>query len=127
MFFILVKFVYSPPLVGVLDSTSGIGANESLLSGFNHPEIGQMASESNVHMGKPTLRWKQLDYWKIKMMAHLGAMGGKIWRIVRDVSVVLKQDEPTPSDEESILVHGQDMDVLYDALDINEFNHIKKS
>lgn len=78
-----------------------------------------MASESNVHMGKPTLRWKQLDYWKIKMIVRLRAMGGKIWRVARDVSVVLKQDEPTLSDEKNILVHVQAMDVLYDALDIN--------
>ena len=36
-----------------------------------------------------------------------------------------KQDEPTTSDEENILVNDQAMNVLYDALDINEFNRIK--
>jgi hypothetical protein len=38
---------------------------------------------------------------------------------------VLSQDEPTTSDEEKILVNVQAMNVLYDALDINEFNQIK--
>jgi hypothetical protein len=39
------------------------------------------------------------------MMVHLRAMGGNIWRIARDGFVVLKQDKPTPSDEENILVN----------------------
>jgi hypothetical protein len=36
---ILVKIVYSPPLVGVLDITSGIGVEDSIDCGFNHPII----------------------------------------------------------------------------------------
>jgi hypothetical protein len=56
---------------------------------------------------------------------HLKAMGGKIWPIVRDGFVVLKQDEPSPIDNENVLTNDQAMNVLYDALNINEFNHIK--
>jgi hypothetical protein len=37
---------------------------------------------------------------------------------------VLKQDEPTTSDEGNILVNDQAMSVLNDAMDINEFNRI---
>jgi hypothetical protein len=56
---------------------------------------------------------------------HISAIGGKFWKIARDGFVVLKQDDPTTSDEENILVNDQAMNVLYDALDINEFNRIK--
>jgi hypothetical protein len=38
---ILVKTVYSPPLAGVLDPTSGIRAEDSIVCGSNHPEVGQ--------------------------------------------------------------------------------------
>lgn len=48
---------------------------------------------------------------KIRMTDHLIAMGGNIWRIVKDIYVVLKQD--------------QAMNVLYDSLDINDFNRIR--
>jgi hypothetical protein len=37
----------------------------------------------------------------------------------------LKQDEPSSIDNENVLTNDQAMNVLYDALDINEFNHIK--
>jgi hypothetical protein len=56
---------------------------------------------------------------------HLKSMGGKVWSIVRDGFVVLKQDEPSPSDNENVLTNDQAMNVFYDALDINEFNRIK--
>jgi hypothetical protein len=59
------------------------------------------------------------------MIVHLWDMGGNIWRIVRDGFVLLKQDEPSTSDEQNILVNDQAMNVLYDALDFNEFNMIK--
>jgi hypothetical protein len=51
--------------------------------------------------------------------------GGKIWPIVRDGFLVLKEDEPSPNDHENILTNDQAMNVFYDALDINEFNRIK--
>jgi hypothetical protein len=53
------------------------------------------------------------------------AMGGKIWPIVKDGFVVLKEDELSPSDNENVLTNDQAMNVFYDALDINEFNRIK--
>jgi hypothetical protein len=59
------------------------------------------------------------------MSMHLRAMGGKIWPIVKDGFVVLKEDEPSASDNENILTNDQTMNVFYDALDINEFNCIK--
>jgi hypothetical protein len=37
----------------------------------------------------------------------------------------LKQDEPSPNDNENVLTNDQAMNVFYDALDINEFNCIK--
>jgi hypothetical protein len=91
-------------------------------------ELDKMASNNNVHIGKPQhFDGNNYDYWKIRMSMHLKAMGGKIWPIVRDGFVVLKQDEPSPSDNENVLTNDQAMNVFYDALDINEFNHIKKS
>jgi hypothetical protein len=85
-----------------------------------------MASNNNVHIGKPPhFDGNNYDYWKIRMSMHLRAMGGKIWKIVKNGFVVLKQDEPSTSDNENILTNDQAMNVFYDALDINEFNHIK--
>jgi hypothetical protein len=37
----------------------------------------------------------------------------------------LKQDEPSPSDNENVLTNDIAMNVFYDAIDINEFNRIK--
>ncbi|WVZ84651.1 hypothetical protein U9M48_031658 [Paspalum notatum var. saurae] len=59
------------------------------------------------------------------MTVYLRSMGGKIWKIVNEGFVVLKQDELTHTDEENILVNDQAMNVLYEALDVNEFNRIK--
>jgi hypothetical protein len=56
---------------------------------------------------------------------YLKFMGGKIWPIVRDRFVVLKEDEQSPSDHDNVLTNDQAMNVFYDALDINEFNRIK--
>jgi hypothetical protein len=90
------------------------------------PELDKMASNNNVHIGKPPyFDGNNYDYWKIRMSMHLNAMGGKIWPIARDGFVVLKQDEPSPSDNENVLTNDQAMNVLYDALDINEFNCFK--
>jgi hypothetical protein len=90
------------------------------------PELDSMGSGNNMHVGKPPhFDENNYDYWKIRMTVHLRAMGGSICRIVGDGFVVLKQDEPTVNDEQNILVNDQAMNVLYDALDINEFNRIK--
>jgi hypothetical protein len=56
---------------------------------------------------------------------HLKATGGKIWPIVRDGFLVLKEGELSLNDHENILTNDQVMNVFYDALDINEFNCIK--
>jgi hypothetical protein len=85
-----------------------------------------MASNNNVHIGKPLhFDGNNHDYWKIRMLMHLKAMGGKFWHIVRDGFVVLKEDEQSPSDNENVLTNDQAMNVFYDALDINEFNRIQ--
>jgi hypothetical protein len=79
-----------------------------------------------VHIGKPQhFDGNNYDYWKIRMSMHHKAMGRKIWPIVIDGFVVLKQDEPSSSDNENVLTNDQAMNVFYDALDINEFNRIK--
>jgi hypothetical protein len=85
-----------------------------------------MASNNNVHIGKPpNFDGNNYDYWKIRISMHLKSMGGKIWPIIRDGFVVLKEDEQSPSDNENVLTNDQATNVLYDALDINEFNRIK--
>jgi hypothetical protein len=85
-----------------------------------------MASGSKMHVRKPSLfDGNNYDYWKIRMTVHLRTMGRNIWRIMRDGFVLLKQYEPTPNDEQNILVTDQAMNVLYDALDITELNRIK--
>jgi hypothetical protein len=90
------------------------------------PELNTMASGSNMHMEKaPHFYGNNYDYWKIRMTVHLRAVGGNIWRIVRDGFVVLKHDAPTTSDEQNILLNDQAMNVIYDALDITEFKRIK--
>jgi hypothetical protein len=89
-------------------------------------ELDKMASNNNVHIGKlPYFDGNNYDYWKIRTSMHLKDMGGKIWPIVRDGFVVLKEDEPSPIDNENVLTNDQAMNVFYDALDINEFNRIK--
>jgi hypothetical protein len=73
-------------------------------------------------MGKPPhFDRNNYDHWKTRMKVHLRATCGKIWRIVIDGFVVLKQDEPSASDEKNILVNDQAMNLMYDYLDINEF------
>ena len=85
-------------------------------------ELDKVASNNNVHIGKPPhFDGNNYDYCKIRMSMNLRAMGGRIWTIVKDGFVVLKQDEPTISDNENIMTNDQAMNVLYDALDINEF------
>jgi hypothetical protein len=86
-------------------------------------ELDKMASNNNVHIGKPPyFDGNNYDYWKIRMSMH---MRRKIWPIVRDEFVLLEQDEPSPIDNEKVLTNDQAMNVFYDALDINEFNCIK--
>jgi hypothetical protein len=50
---ILVKTVYSPPLAGVLDPISGIKAWTPLFVDLTIPKLDKMASNNNVHIGKP--------------------------------------------------------------------------
>jgi hypothetical protein len=89
-------------------------------------ELNKMASNNNVHIGKLShFDGNNYDYWKIRMSMHLKAMGGKVWPIVRDGFIVLKEHEPSLNDHENVLTNDQAMNVFYDALDINEFNRIK--
>jgi hypothetical protein len=82
-------------------------------------EWEKMASINNVHIGKPPhFDGNNYYYWKIRMSMHLSAMGRKIWPIVKDGSVVLKEDEPSVSDNENILTNDQAMNVFYDAHEI---------
>jgi hypothetical protein len=60
------------------------------------------------------------------MSMHLEAMGGNIWPIVRDGFVVLKQDEPSPSDNENVLTNNQAMNVFYDALESSIVSRISQ-
>jgi hypothetical protein len=126
VYFILVKTVYSPPLAGVQILQVVSEPRTPLFVDLIIPELDKMASNNNMHIGKlPHFDGKNYDYWKIRMSMHLKAMGGKIWPIVRDGFVVLKEDESSLSDNENSLTSDQAMHVFYDALDINEFNRIK--
>jgi hypothetical protein len=70
------------------------------------PELDKMASNNNLHIGKPPhFDGKTYEYWKIRMSMHLRVVGGRTWTIVKDGFVVLKQDEPTFSDNENILTN----------------------
>jgi len=85
-----------------------------------------MASDGVANVGKPPFfDGKNYDYWKIRMMVHLKAMGKKIWNIVENGFVVLDDKDLTSADEENILLNDQAMNVIYGALDIGEFNRIK--
>jgi hypothetical protein len=43
---------------------------------FIIPELDKMASNNNVHIGKPShFDGNNYDYWKIRMSMHLKAMG----------------------------------------------------
>jgi hypothetical protein len=70
-------------------------ARTPLIVDFIILELDKMASNNNVHIGKlPHFDGNNYDYWKIRMSMQLKAMGGKIWPIVRDGFIVLKEDEP---------------------------------
>src|SRR5690348_4903349 len=84
-----------------------------------------MASES-THVGKlPFFDGTNYDYWKTRMMVHLKAMSRKLWRIVDDGYVILDPSARTTLDTENDALNDQAMNVLYSALDINEFNRVK--
>jgi hypothetical protein len=47
-----------------------------LIVDFIIPELDKMASNNNVHIGKPPhFDGNNYDYWKIRMSMHLKAMG----------------------------------------------------
>jgi hypothetical protein len=57
-------------------------------------ELDKMTTNNNVHIGKPPhFDGNNNKYWKIRMSMHLKVMGGKIWPIVRDGFVVLREDK----------------------------------
>jgi hypothetical protein len=82
-----------------------------------------MALEGNNHVGKPPcFDGNNYDYWKARMMAHLKAMGRKIWKIVIKGYVILDKETMTKQDQENEPLNDQAVNVLYGALDIGEFN-----
>jgi hypothetical protein len=86
-----------------------------------------MALERNNHVGKPPFfDGNNYDYWKTRMTAHLKAMGRKIWKIVIEGYVILDEESMTKQDEENELLNDQAINVLYSALDIGEFNRVKR-
>ena len=85
-----------------------------------------MASGSNFHVGRPPhFDGNNYDYWNTRMTVHLKAMGGKVWKIISEGFAVLTPDEPTQNDLDNALINDQAMNVLYDALDLGEFNRVK--
>jgi hypothetical protein len=54
------------------------------------PKLDKMASNNNVHIGKPShFDGNNYDYWKIRMSMHLRAMGGKMSSTVSRISQLL--------------------------------------
>ncbi|XP_072146542.1 uncharacterized protein [Setaria viridis] len=85
-----------------------------------------MASENNIHVGKPPFfDGNNYDYWKTRMMVHLKAMGKKVWKIVNEGFVILDDKNMSEADEANELLNDQAMNVLYGALDVNKFNRVK--
>ena len=77
-----------------------------------------MTSDNGIHVGKPPFfDGKNYDYWKTRMSAHIKAMSRKLWRVVSDGYVILDPKSLTPLD--------QGINVLFSALDVNEFNRVK--
>jgi len=56
------------------------------------------------------------------MSVHLKAMSRKIWRIVNCGYVILDEKNLTAQDEENGLLNNQAVNVLFNALDVSEFN-----
>ena len=85
-----------------------------------------MANESNIHMGKaPFFDGTNYDYWKIRMVAYLKVIDRRMWKIVNEGYVIIDERKMTKQDEENELINDQAVNVLYSALDINEFNRVK--
>ena len=85
-----------------------------------------MTSDHGIHVGKPPFfDGNNYDYWKTRMSAHLKAMSRKLWRVVNDGYVILDPKSLTPLDEENEILNDQGVNVLFSALDVNEFNRVK--
>ena len=85
-----------------------------------------MTSDHGIHVGKPPFfDGNNYDYWKTRMSAHLKAMSRKLWRVVNDGYVILDPKSLTPLDEENETLNDQGVNVLFSALDVNEFNRVK--
>jgi hypothetical protein len=57
-----------PPLVGILDPTSGIRSKDSLFERFNYVGVRSMAEEDKFHVGKPPVfDGNNYNYWKKRM------------------------------------------------------------
>jgi hypothetical protein len=52
------------------------------------------------------------DYWKTRMMIHLKAMDGAIWKVVDKGFVILNEANSTQVDNENILPNAQAMNVI---------------
>ena len=86
-----------------------------------------MTSENEIHVGKPPFfDGNNYDYWKVRMMSYLKSLSRKMWTIVMDGYVILDEKNLTPRDEENDLLNDQAVNVLFCALDVNEFNRVKK-
>jgi hypothetical protein len=84
------KLPIYPPLVGILDPTSGIRDRDSLFERFNHVGVGYMAEKDKFHVGKPPVfNGNNYDYWKKRMEIHFKALGRNLWRIVMEEYVIL--------------------------------------
>ena len=85
-----------------------------------------MTSENGIHVGKPSFfDGNNCDYWKVRMTSYLKALSRKIWTIVNDGYVTVDEKNLTPRDEENDLLNDQAVNVLFSALDVNEFNRVK--
>ncbi|CAN6245150.1 unnamed protein product [Urochloa humidicola] len=85
-----------------------------------------MAIENKFHVGKPPFfQGENYDHWKTRMTVHIKALSKKMWVVVNEGFVVLDEDNKTPTDNANEELKDQAMNVLYDALSLDEFQKVK--
>jgi hypothetical protein len=79
-----------------------------------------------IYVGRPSVfDGNNYDYWKKRMEVHFKALGRELWRIVMEVYVILDPKNKSDKDDKNEKLNDRALSVLYNALDISEFNRVK--
>jgi hypothetical protein len=79
-----------------------------------------------IYVGRPSVfDGNNYDYWKKRMEVHFKALGRELWRIVMEVYVILGPKNKSDKDDKNEKLNDRALSVLYNALDISEFNRVK--